>query len=866
MKLSDPYRSYLLFGLLFISGFAGLGYEIIWTRTLSAVLGHEMIAVLAVVSAFFSGLALGAWALDRPVARSLKPDRWYAALEAAIGTWALVLAWASPWINSLAYQLLGSQPTAFRHWAVAFLFPFAILLPATLAMGGTLPAMERIVSRIRNSGCNVGGLYAVNTLGAVGGTLATTLLLAPRMGFMAAQHLLAGLNILCAMGVLVVVPSVALPRQTKVERPSCRPPAIRLYATLFATGLLGIGYELIIIRVLSQTFENTVYSFSAILSVYLLGTAVGAAAYQIYQPKGSFNKTLHYLLLWLSLVCLMNMFWLHKSSDLYQALMGDGSTRLISAFAVEGLLAAMVFFLPTFVMGATFSHLAQAARRSSSGFGYALSINTLGASLAAAVFSVLLLPHMGLKWTLLILSLSYLLLSPAGDWRRRLTWLVPVTLGSILAVGPFPIHVTTVPVGGRILSHADGVTASVTVVADAFDHYHLKVNNHFQMGGTTSSFSDYRQAHIPLLLHSAPKEALFLGLGTGATFTAAAAYNDLRATAVELVPEVVEMLPYFETINGHILKRPQMSVHIADARRYVRTTKKRYDVIVADLFHPSRDGAGFLYTVEHFRAIRRKLTTDGIFCQWLPIYQLDMETLQIIIRTFLHVFPEGSAYLAHFSIKAPMLGLVASKQGPILIDPDGLAQRMQNKTLYDRLRSIKMNRIYDLFGCYLADQRQLSRFASYGPINTDDRPVVMFNAPRFTYTSNEPPHKRLIKLIEAFDPQPEYFLQQNGDSRSEQIVDRMIRFWQARKEFIHAGADVPQTRQFEALLRYVRKPLLAIVRKSPEFDAAYTPLLSMAHKLHATDPEGAEELLDELESANPLRDDARRMKQFLRRR
>jgi len=188
---------------MFLSGLAGLGYEIVWARMLSATLGHEIIAVLAVVSAFFSGLALGGWALDRSVSVSKNPGHWYASLELAIGLWALVLSFTFPWANRLAADMMGFDPDPGRHWAVAFLFPFILLLPATFAMGGTLPAMERLFARMRREQGVVGGLYAANTFGAMAGTLAATFWITPSLGFKSTQLILAGVNFICAGGMFL---------------------------------------------------------------------------------------------------------------------------------------------------------------------------------------------------------------------------------------------------------------------------------------------------------------------------------------------------------------------------------------------------------------------------------------------------------------------------------------------------------------------------------------------------------------------------------------------------------------------------------------------------------------------------------------
>jgi len=148
----------ILYLILFLSGFAGLGYEMVWTRMFSVGLGHEIIAVLAVVGAFFCGMALGALSLDGAVSRSRRPGRWYAVLELGIGLWSIILIFLIPAANEFAASLTGADPSVIRHWSVAFVLPFFLLLPATFAMEATLPAMERLFSRLRRDGWSMGGL------------------------------------------------------------------------------------------------------------------------------------------------------------------------------------------------------------------------------------------------------------------------------------------------------------------------------------------------------------------------------------------------------------------------------------------------------------------------------------------------------------------------------------------------------------------------------------------------------------------------------------------------------------------------------------------------------------------------------------
>ncbi|MEE4111530.1 MAG: hypothetical protein V2I40_01865 [Desulfobacteraceae bacterium] len=821
----------------------------VWTRMLAVALGHEITAVLAVVAAFFCGMALGAWLLDSTVSRSARPGRWYAFLELSIGLWAFILIFLLPWANNLAPMLTGINPSAVRHWAVAFLLPFFLLLPATFAMGATLPAMERLLARLQRNGWSVGGLYAANTFGAVAGTMLSSFVIAPAIGFRATTGILAMVNILCAIATRYGAAKGESERPPIQAKQGAGMAQQRLLIILAATGLLGIGYEVLAIRVVSQVLENTIFSFASLLAVYLLGTASGAAIYQWVAPRHKFEMVLTFLLEATAFFCGIGIIVLSQAESIFLGLREWVGGGVFGAMIGEIGLAGVVFFLPTLGMGATFSHLAQGARRRNGGVGRALCVNTLGASAAPLVFGVVILPHLGPKWALMLIALGYLVLIPTRQWRHWMPALVPLLLVGILWFHADNFHVVKLPAGSRVAAHRDGVMAAVTVVEDSRKDYYLKVNNKFMMGGTASVFSDGRQGHIPLLLHPHPKRALFLGLGTGATFAASADHPKLVADGVELVPEIVEMLPYFEKATGKLDLNDRLHLHIADARRFVKTSRETYDVIVADLFHPARDGAGFLYTVEHYDAIRALLATDGLFCQWLPLYQMDLDVLRTITRTFLHSFPHGVGFMATYSLKTPIIGLIASRK-PLSFPTDYLKNRLANDPLEMKLQQYRLHDIFSIFGGFMAGTEDLANFAGSGPLNTDDRPLVVFQAPHFAYDHNEPAYVRLLDLVDHLNPSPDQILLLNGKTHEKMIGQRLSAYWEARNKFLYAGVGVRQTSNVQDMLVQIQDPLLEILAESPDFRPAYDPLVFMARRLREIDPEAAEKLLLELEEVD----------------
>lgn len=855
---------YALYVLFFFSGVSGLGYEILWTRMLSVSLGHEIVAMLAVVSAFFCGLALGAWLLDRPVSRSAVPGRWYILFEIVIGLWAVVLMFILPTINTFVADVIGVAPTPMHHWTVAFFYPLFILLPATFAMGGTLPAMDRLFERLGRDSFAVGGLYGVNTFGAMAGTFLITFLVLPRFGMHQATLLLALINfIVAATAYLLPCRRTSTVCPAGVSWPQTHATTRRLYLTLFITGLVGIGFEVLMTRVLSQIFENTVYSFAVILMVFLFGTALGALIYQKKRPSGSSPGTLSLMLLATAFLCLVSIAMLRYASMLFLGLQQFLGGTYYGAIAAELFIALLFFLLPTMAMGVTFSHLAQSLKGRDRGVGRALCLNTLGGAAAPLLFGVVLLPLLGIKYSLLLLPMTYLL---CLQQFRRLFGAAGVTLAALtlyLALGADPYQFITLGEGDTVVSHKEGVMASVSVIEDDRRQLHLMVNNHFQMGGTTSVFSDRRQAYLPLLLHPKPQRALFLGLGTGSTFAAAAVFPELKAEGVELLPEVIQAMPSFEKVTGDFSAFDKLHTINADARRYVTASDQAYDIVIADLFHPARDGAGNLYTLEHFQAIRRLLQDDGLFCQWLPLYQLDLETFKVVTRTFLEVFPQGQAFLAHYSLEQPIIGLVGGRQ-KLSFPENWYDKRTQAKEFRRHMAGFGYDSIYSLLGTFLAGGDTLRNYVASSPINTDAHPVVLFHAPRFVYGSPTPPSERLLQLLRDLPPpDPESILAEVITEEDYLARSRLSAYWTARNSFLQIGMKVEKTGDVVQLYQTASDPLLAVVRQSVDFSAAYFPLVSIAYDLYPHDAEASYQLFRDLERANPLRPEAGMLRQRL---
>jgi len=429
---------------------------------------------------------------------------------------------------------------------------------------------------------------------------------------------------------------------------------------------------------------------------------------------------------------------------------------------------------------------------------------------------------------------------------------MPLAAALAMAVWAPSLAFIDVPEGGHVVSYQEGVMAAVSVVEDADGVARLRIDNRQQEGSSATLLVDARQALLPLLLHPAPQRALFLGLGTGMTASSATEDPTLQVDAVELLPEVISASHHFTRMFGDGAPNPRLHLTASDARRYVRAASQRYDVIVSDNFHPARSGSGSLYTVEHFQAVRARLADDGVFCQWLPLHQLDLQTLRSIVRSFLTVYPGGTAILASNSLQTPVLGLVG-RADESRVSVASVRDRLARAAWPRPLAEFGIDDEFALLGSFVAGPKALARFAGSADANTDDHPVVAYRAPRVTYAPDSLPRDRLIALLHELSIDPAELIDTSADAPS---AHRLAAYWAARDRFIDVGRNVRASTNARDMLSQVREPLLSVLRLSPDFRPAYDPLLRMAATLARSDAPAARSLLTELAQAQPARPDA----------
>lgn len=737
-----------------LSGFAAVLYEVLWVRLLGDVFGQTALAVQVVLAVFFAGLAFGSWASDRLTSR-LPPLTTCATLEGLLGLSALFLPTLIPPTTALYDSVVPAGATDLAALPVRLLAGSLLLFVPTALMGATFPLIVRWLQS-RDDLEALASLYAVNTLGGAAGACLTAFTLLPDLGVTGALWVGAVANFAAALVLFGLrgLDGTAAPRHRS------DPPAGALVSPLgpwalggllFLTGFLALSLEVLWFRALDQVLSGTIYSFGTVLAVFLLGIAAGGELLR-RSVRSSSVVLLVRLELLLAAYVVLSPQLIRWSPEVARYLGRHLGLGLLSrGLALESLVCGLLLFVPAVIMGMLFPALLQLADPSGarSAWGRLIGANTAGAVAGAVCAGSFLLPGLGLHASLLAAAAVaaamglgvHALLGPAP--RSRL----PYALATAYALGAWLLP-SDLRLGleakDRLVAQLEdpGGTVAVVDVGGSPQERRLKVNSTYAMGGGRGAFTERRMGHLPMLLHPAPRRVLVLGVGTGNTLGAVSLHRPDRLVAVELVPGVLRLAQlYFGHSNESVLENPRVTVLRADARRVVRGSRDAYDVVIADLFHPWQAGIGALYSREHFATVRARLAPGGVFCQWLPLHQLSREDLGTILRTFLAVFPDASAWLGNFGSTTPVLALVGSDR-PVLLRWSRWENLKEDGAVRDRLRESYLDRPTEVFGGYVGGSRTLQALAGSGPLNTLAHPRIEFTAPRTLYSESLEEEKR----------------------------------------------------------------------------------------------------------------------------
>ena len=718
--------------LFFLSGACALIYQVLWLRQLSLIFGVTVYAASTVLATFMAGLAIGSAAAGRLSERVRRPLLWFGAAEALIGVTALL----SPLALDLVIAGYVALAPGFESRALATVLRFvcsaAVLLVPTVLMGATLPlVLQSCVTDAPGVAARLSLLYGINTAGAVAGCLLAGFVLIGGLGISATSRIAASVNvaigaaaIFMARRTLAVARDVAQDDGLNQDRESAAPVPARslIFAAFVLSGLASLALEVVWFRSLVLYYPATTYAFTAMLAAVLIGIAAGSlVAAPILRRRAP---------------SLWAFGALHAAAGIAAVAGAQVHGSLYEpASAASGLMRGTVIaVLPTSLcLGMAFpvgvrlwSGRARSAGRQ---LGVLYAGNVAGALVGSLLAGFVLLAPLGSARSLLLMagvSLTTGVLLLIRDIRRAP--LISSVL-AVLAIGAFasladdtPDPFTTgltrrYPAAGHVFMRDEGVQTTVSVHLREMGGRQLYLDGLHQASDGRDVVMLHRQiGHLPVLLHPRPVHALVIGLGGGATAGAVSLHPGLDIDLVELASGVVKGASWFSHINENVLSRPNVRLHVDDARNHLLLGRSRYDVITADVIQPTHAGAGMLYSREYFTLARRALTDSGVMVQWIGLRsRLHYE---LIARTFQQVFPETSVWVNG--------SLLIGSIRPLDIEEAELAERFAAAALQPSLAAAGFRDPESLLGHHVASSEDLRRFIGAGPILTDDRPLLEY--------------------------------------------------------------------------------------------------------------------------------------------
>lgn len=666
--------------LAFVGGAAALAHQLLWTRRLIDLLGASHEASTRVFGVFFLGLALGSVAAALTIGRLKRPWRFLGLMELGIGVLALPVAFL-PWWTGWLWPALGpdalvGSPGGWVKLAVSLI----CLLPPSFCMGFFIPVVARELAR-EHSSTSPGGrtlaLYAANTLGGVAGLAITAGFAIHTLGLLGAMLATVGANIFVAAGCgwLARADSPASEHHaspvTNSTPASITPNACRALA--FFSGLAVLSVEVLLVTLLGLVVPVSFYGPAAMLALVILALAIAAAIVALPWMRKLDPAKLMVAVLLLSAILLVVSPWLFHSiaagaPSLVKAASAIGFVAKLTvlvtlSFGAAMLLAGMIF--PITILLAERTQIGCHARD----WGWLLAWNGIGALLGAELTYRFLLPAAGLHASFVWVACGYAAIAlmvaiPMHSLSRGGLSLATLAACFFLAI-PKLEHLPVVNphigfVVHEILVGREGV---VTVVEHPRMGKGILLSNQYLLGSTSARWNQERQAHLPLLLHHAPRRVGFLGVATGNTPAAALRHSAVASLdAVEISPLVVHAAQHhFQDLNHPLFLDARARVIVEDGRTWFAASRNHYDVIVGDLFQPWGPGEGRLFSTEHFTSTRAALAHGGIFCQWLPGHQLTRDEFDMIVATFADVFGTVEIFAAGFIPNTPLIALVGWK-------------------------------------------------------------------------------------------------------------------------------------------------------------------------------------------------------------
>jgi spermidine synthase len=736
--------------VLFIgSGCAALIYEVVWFQLLQLSIGSSTVSLSVLLGVFMGGMCLGSLLLPRYLNRRQHPLQVYAYLELGIGLFGLIVLFLVPFLGNLYTKIAGSGGISV---VLRALVASICLIPPTLLMGATLPAIGRWVETTPKGVAWLGFFYGGNLAGAVTGSLLAGYYLLPQFDMPTATYVAVALNVLVAL--LALVMAARTPHLVVTDRPeNLRPEegaGVRVvYVAIALSGLTALGAEVVWTRILSLIFGATAYTFSLILAVFLVGLGIGSSAGAAIARNSPNPRA---ALGWCQLGVCVTLAWAAYASSAslpyWPINPSITSNRPWFNFQLDLMRGIWVMLPGAILWGASFplalASVARPGQDSARLVGGVYAANTVGAIFGALLTGLVLIKFFGsqvaqqaligvaaLSGVLMLSSgvsavpapvLVVVVAIGAGLFARY----VPQVPGILIAYGRYAatwMNANGTPMN-EIIYKGEGITASVAVskTPNGVLNYHNA--GKVQASSEPQDMRLQRMlGHITTLVPKSPSRVLVIGCGAGVTAGAVSidplVTNQTIAEIEPLVPKVVST--YFAEHNFSVVTNPKVHVQFDDARHYLLTTSEKFDAVTSDPLDPWVKGAATLYTREFFNEVKNHLKPGGVVTLFVQLYESTEAAVKSEVATFLEAFPEGAVF-ANTSTGQGYDLVLFGQLGGGKINVDVVQARLNdpaNAAIVQSLRQIGINSAVDLFGTYAGGTADMKAWLSDASINTD---------------------------------------------------------------------------------------------------------------------------------------------------
>ncbi|MDT8318670.1 MAG: fused MFS/spermidine synthase [bacterium] len=773
-------KKILILALFFFSGFSALVYEIIWTRLMTLVFGTGIEAISAVISAFMFGLAIGSYFAGRHSDYVRKHLSAYAVTEVLIGLSSIVLYFLITYLPNFLSSFHSGIFADHDNIVISLIYILNFLLisiPATM-MGATIPLVTKyFVTDKGREGFSIGLIYGLNTLGAVTGTILCGFYLIPAFGVMETNILASIISL--SLGVTAFIIDREDRRKnifnmkvflskSKLNIGFLKDPVISTVLMIFMiSGFASMAYEVLWTRLLVMIVGNSTYAFSAILAVFLLGIAIGSFLIGRF-IDGRKNLLLFFgILQILIFICAIAPlpFW-DDMPFLFQHLYNKLYSGFFSLELITFIIVLLLILPPTIFMGGTFPVVNKIIMDRTTCIGNSVgatySFNTVGGIFGSFIAGFYYIPELGVEKSILLVSALNLFAGLALILQTKDIGMMVKSLSVIVLGTFFAFFINWLPDWNQnILNrgfyvyadlYRDNFKESKNLKSFLEDRYGLRwihegrigtvavtqVENHMtlQVNGKTEggTFDDDMKtqtmvAALPLMVRGRAEKVAIIGLGTGVSLGVAEQFSPEYIDCIELSKDVVHASTFFKIWNHDSLNYSGLNMILADGRNYLTYTDEKYDVIINEPSNPWITGVSNLFTREFFQIASERLNRGGIMAQWLQIYNLKTEDVKILIKTFKEVFPYVSVWM-YTSSDIIVMGSMDHEFN----DFKGIVNAFYAPPVRSLLKNIGIDKPSDVMRGYLFGSEKASIFTRGSKINSDNYPVIEFEAPKRLYS------------------------------------------------------------------------------------------------------------------------------------